>query len=140
VAREVWKPIYAKAGPRRITRGKRRTACRPLPGRRVKDADFIGYSMGGAIALQVAIRHPALVRKLVVASATFRSDGMPVEALAMLPSITPELFAGTPIEEEYLRIAPNPGDFPSWSRSSRSSTRRTSPGRRRAFGRSPRPR
>ena len=26
-------------------------------------ADLVGYSMGGAIALQVAIRHPALVRK-----------------------------------------------------------------------------
>jgi pimeloyl-ACP methyl ester carboxylesterase len=78
----------------------------------IDDGDFVGYSMGGAIALQVAIRHPALVRKLVVASATFRSDGMPAEALAMFPSITPELFAGTPIEAEYLRIAPNPGDFP----------------------------
>jgi pimeloyl-ACP methyl ester carboxylesterase len=75
-------------------------------------ADFVGYSMGGAIALQVAIRHPALVRKLVVASATFRSDGMPAEALAMFPSITPELFAGSPTEAEYLRIAPDPGDFP----------------------------
>ena len=30
----------------------------------------------------------------------------------MIPSITPELFAGSPIEEAYLRIAPNPGDFP----------------------------
>jgi pimeloyl-ACP methyl ester carboxylesterase len=30
----------------------------------------------------------------------------------MFPSITPELFAGSPIEEAYLRTAPNPGDFP----------------------------
>jgi pimeloyl-ACP methyl ester carboxylesterase len=75
-------------------------------------ADVVGYSMGGATALQLAIRHPALVRKLVVASATFRSDGMPAEALEMFPSNTPELFAGSPIEEAYLRLAPNPGDFP----------------------------
>jgi hypothetical protein len=33
-------------------------------------------------------------------------------ALEMFPSITPELFAGSPIEEAYLRTAPNPGDFP----------------------------
>jgi pimeloyl-ACP methyl ester carboxylesterase len=78
----------------------------------IDHADVVGYSMGGATALQLAIRHPALVRKLVVASATFRSDGMPAEALEMFPSITPEMFAGSPIEAEYLRIAPNPGDFP----------------------------
>ena len=63
-------------------------------------------------ALQLAIRHPALVRRLVVASASFRYDGMPAEALAMFPSITPELFAGSPMETEYQRLAPNPGDFP----------------------------
>jgi pimeloyl-ACP methyl ester carboxylesterase len=76
------------------------------------NADVFGYSMGGGIALQLAIRHPELVRRLVVASTSFSSDGMPAEALEMFPSITPELFAGTPIEEAYLRTAPNPGDFP----------------------------
>ena len=78
----------------------------------LEQADVVGFSMGGATALQLAIRHPALVRRLVVASATFRYDGMPAEALAMFPSITPELFAGSPIESEYLRLAPNPDDFP----------------------------
>jgi pimeloyl-ACP methyl ester carboxylesterase len=78
----------------------------------IENADVVGYSMGGGIALQVAIRHPDLVRKLVVASTSFRSDGMHAAALEMFPSITPELFAGTPIEEAYLRTAPNPGDFP----------------------------
>src|SRR3954451_24529669 len=73
--------------------------------------DVFGYSMGGGIALQVAIRHPELVRRLVVASASFRYDGMHAVALEMFPSITPELFAGSPIEQEYLRTAPNPGDF-----------------------------
>jgi pimeloyl-ACP methyl ester carboxylesterase len=78
----------------------------------IDNADVVGYSMGGGIALQLAIRHPALVRKLVVASASFTSDGMHAVALEMFPSITPELFAGSPIEEAYLRTAPNPGDFP----------------------------
>jgi pimeloyl-ACP methyl ester carboxylesterase len=76
------------------------------------DADVVGYSMGGGIALQLAIRHPSLVRKLVLASASFTSDGMHAVALEMFPSITPELFAGSPIEEAYQRTAPNPGDFP----------------------------
>jgi pimeloyl-ACP methyl ester carboxylesterase len=78
----------------------------------IDSADVVGYSMGGAIALQLAIRHPALVRKLVLASTSFTSDGMHAAALEMFPSITPELFAGSPIEEAYLRTAPNPGDFP----------------------------
>jgi pimeloyl-ACP methyl ester carboxylesterase len=78
----------------------------------VETADVVGYSMGGGIALQLAMRHAALVRKLVVVSASYRLDAMPPEALAMFPSITPELFAGSPIEAEYLRTAPNPGDFP----------------------------
>jgi pimeloyl-ACP methyl ester carboxylesterase len=78
----------------------------------LESTDVLGFSMGGCVALQVAIRHPGLVRRLVVASASFSSDGMPAEALEVFPTITPELFAGTPIEEAYLRSAPNPDDFP----------------------------
>ena len=77
----------------------------------IENADVVGYSMGGAIALLLAIRHPELVRKLVLASTGYRSDSFHAEALAMFPQITPELFKGTPIEEEYLRLAPNPDDF-----------------------------
>src|SRR3712207_1199115 len=77
-----------------------------------QSADVFGYSMGGAVALQVAIRHPEVVRKLVVASASYTSEGAHPELMEMIPAITPEVFAGTPIEEEYLRLAPNPEDFP----------------------------
>jgi pimeloyl-ACP methyl ester carboxylesterase len=78
----------------------------------IENADVVGYSMGGSVALQLGIRHPAVVRRLVVASASYTSDGMHAAALEMFPSITPELFAGSPIEAAYLRTAPNPGDFP----------------------------
>jgi pimeloyl-ACP methyl ester carboxylesterase len=78
----------------------------------IKKADVFGYSMGGGVAFQVAIRHPEVVRKLVVASASYTSDGMHPELLEMIPTLTPEVFAGSPIEEAYLRIAPNPDDFP----------------------------
>ena len=47
----------------------------------VGSADVLGYSMGGATALQLAIRHPAVVRKLVVASASYTSDGQHPVAL-----------------------------------------------------------
>ena len=78
----------------------------------VEQPDVFGFSTGGGVALQLAIRHPDVVRKLVVASASYTSDGMHPELLEMTPSITPEAFAGSPIEEEYLRSAPNPDDFP----------------------------
>ena len=78
----------------------------------IEDADVVGYSMGGGVALQLAIRHAALVRRLVVASASFRSDGMHAVALEMFPSITPEMFAGSPMEDAYQRLAPDPEAFP----------------------------
>jgi pimeloyl-ACP methyl ester carboxylesterase len=78
----------------------------------IEQADVFGYSMGGGVAFQVAIRHPEVVRKLVVASASYTSDGMHPELLEMIPTLTPEVFAGSPVEEAYLRTAPNPDDFP----------------------------
>jgi pimeloyl-ACP methyl ester carboxylesterase len=78
----------------------------------IESADIAGFSLGGATALQLAIRHPGLVRRLVVLSAGFGSDSAPPEAQAMFETITPEMFAGTPIEEAYLRLAPKPDDFP----------------------------
>jgi pimeloyl-ACP methyl ester carboxylesterase len=78
----------------------------------IEKADVFGYSMGGGVAFQVAIRHSELLRKLVVASASYTSDGMHPELLEMIPTLTPEAFAGSPIEEAYLRTAPNPDDFP----------------------------
>ena len=78
----------------------------------IEQADVFGFSLGGGVALQLAIRHPEVVRKLVVASASYTSDGMHPELLEMTPTITPESFAGSPIEEAYLRSAPHPEDFP----------------------------
>ncbi len=78
----------------------------------IDQVDLFGYSMGGGVGLQLAIRHPEVVRKLVVASASFSSGGMHSVALEMFPSITPDMFAGSPIEDAYLRTAPNPGYFP----------------------------
>src|ERR671915_29615 len=78
----------------------------------IEPADVFGYSMGGGAALQLAIRHPEAVRKLVLTSVSYTSDGMHPELLEMIPTITPEVFAGSPIEEAYHRTAPNPDDFP----------------------------
>ena len=78
----------------------------------IDEADAFGFSMDGGVALQLAIRHPHSVRRLVVASASFTSEGMQPELHEMIPSITPEMFAGSPIEAAYQELAPNPEDFP----------------------------
>jgi len=43
----------------------------------VPQADLLGFSNGGTVALQVAIRHPQLVRKLVFASSLTKREGAP---------------------------------------------------------------
>jgi pimeloyl-ACP methyl ester carboxylesterase len=78
----------------------------------VTRADIFGFSMGSVAGWQVAIRHPELVRKLVGAI-SYKKEGIYPEVLAGLETVfSPEVFAGTPIEEDYRAIAPNPDDFP----------------------------
>ena len=77
-----------------------------------QQADVFGYSMGGGIALQLAIRHPARVRRMVVVSAGYETEGMYPELIPMFEQMTPETFAGSPFEAEYQRLAPNPENFP----------------------------
>jgi len=77
----------------------------------LEQPDVVGYSMGAGITLQLGIRHPGLARRMVAASASFSSAGIQPEAWAMFPSISPEMFAGSPMEEAYKRVAPNPDAF-----------------------------
>jgi pimeloyl-ACP methyl ester carboxylesterase len=67
--------------------------------------------VGAGIALQIAIQRPHLVRK-VVASVACNNDGFHPGLLAGLDTLKPEHLAGTPWQEEYLRIAPRREDFP----------------------------
>jgi len=78
----------------------------------IEQADIVGYSMGADTALQVAIRHPERVRKLVPISGKYRYDGEYPELLAGIQQMTPDILVGTPFEAAYLRNAPNPEDFP----------------------------
>jgi len=79
---------------------------------KIPKADLIGYSMGGGVGMQCAIRHPDKVRKVVVISSVFRRDGMVKEALDMFPKLTADAFKGSPIEVEYKKLSPTPDDFP----------------------------
>jgi pimeloyl-ACP methyl ester carboxylesterase len=74
-------------------------------------ADVYGYSLGGGVALQLAMRHPEMVRKLVAVSASYSSAGLYPEVTATIDQITPDLFSGTPWRAAYDRVAPNPEAF-----------------------------
>jgi pimeloyl-ACP methyl ester carboxylesterase len=43
----------------------------------IAKADIFGFSNGGQTALEIGIRHPEKVRKLVIASAFYKRDGVP---------------------------------------------------------------
>lgn len=74
-------------------------------------ADVFGYSMGAAVALQLAIRHPARVNKLVAASVAYDAEGWQPEFKAFIPEMTVEMFTGMPMAQEYRKLAANPNGF-----------------------------
>ena len=77
----------------------------------IPQADIFGYSMGAGVALQVALRHPDVVRKLVFMSATYTLSGVHPGLMEGLGEMKPEMMHGSPWHEEYMRIAPRPEDF-----------------------------
>jgi pimeloyl-ACP methyl ester carboxylesterase len=81
---------------------------------KIPSADILGYSLGGGVALNCAIRHPDKVRKVVSISAVFRQNGWTKEGLDAFPNLTAEAFKGTPIEADYKRLSPTPNEFPNF--------------------------
>jgi pimeloyl-ACP methyl ester carboxylesterase len=79
---------------------------------KIERADVVGYSLGGGVAIDTAIRHPEKVRKVVSISAPIRRDGWVKEANDFWPNFTWEIFKGTPMEAEYKRLSPTPDKFP----------------------------
>jgi pimeloyl-ACP methyl ester carboxylesterase len=76
----------------------------------VEKADFLGFSNGGSTALQIAIRHPELVKKLVVIAAIFKRDGM---SPGFWNGLSKATLQDMPVQlkEAYLAVAPNPKDL-----------------------------
>jgi pimeloyl-ACP methyl ester carboxylesterase len=78
----------------------------------VEQADVVGYSSGSAVAFQLAIDHPDLVRKLVLMSFSLFLEGVHPGVLDGIEGLQPEHLAGTPFEASYARLAPRPQDWP----------------------------
>lgn len=77
---------------------------------KITQADFFGFSNGGSTTLQIAIRHPEIARKLVVASAIYKRDGMPPQFWEWMKNASLENMP-TKLKEAYLKVAPNPKDL-----------------------------
>ena len=80
---------------------------------KIEKADFFGFSNGGNIALQVAIRHPNRVRKLVVASAMFKRDGLYPEIWEFMKRSTLEDMPKE-LKEAYRKVSPHPEQLPTF--------------------------
>ncbi|MFL5807510.1 MAG: alpha/beta fold hydrolase [Roseiflexaceae bacterium] len=78
----------------------------------IETADFFGYSLGSEIALEIAMRHPELVRKLVLASPAYRRDGIYSEIWEGIETSNVEDLAGSVFQAAYSQTAPNPEDWP----------------------------
>src|SRR5574342_801782 len=78
----------------------------------LQKADVFGYSMGAGAGLQLAIRHPDKVNKLIAASVAYDTAGLQPEFKAMIPQMTVEMFTAMPFAAEYRKLAPNPDGFP----------------------------
>jgi pimeloyl-ACP methyl ester carboxylesterase len=73
----------------------------------VQRADVMGYSQGGGVALQLALRHPTLVSKLVTLSATYNKAGWYPVALKGIEGLSSMMFAGTSVERAFKEHTPD---------------------------------
>jgi pimeloyl-ACP methyl ester carboxylesterase len=78
----------------------------------LEKADVFGYSMGAIAGLQLAIRHPEKVNKLVAASGAYDVEGWQPAFKDVIPQMTVEMVLGMPFAEEYRELAPDPDGFP----------------------------
>ena len=77
--------------------------------------DLVGYSLGGGVALETAVKYPDKVRRLVAASANVWRDAIPPEMLAQQAQVNAaaaEFLKDTPMYQLYQKVAPRPEDFP----------------------------
>ncbi len=86
-----------------------------LKGLGVKQADVMGYSLGGGVAFRLAVQHPEVVRRLVLVSTPYAQSGFYPEMLpqqAMVSAAMFEQMKNTPMYLSYKAVAPKPEDFP----------------------------
>jgi len=83
---------------------------------KIDSADILGYSMGGGIAFQVAVRHPEQVRRLVVLSSAYAHDGWWSDVEANFAAFNADMFKGTALRKQYDSLGNDPAHFPEFVR------------------------
>ena len=77
----------------------------------IERADILGFSDGGILALGLAIHHPSVVRRMILAGANYDNSGLESELLDMMESIDASMLPV--LRETYEKVAPDPSAFPS---------------------------
>jgi pimeloyl-ACP methyl ester carboxylesterase len=80
---------------------------------KIDSADVAGFSMGGSVAYQFAVQSPKRLRKLVIISSTYKSNGWRPEVTNAFKNFKPEFFTNTPFQTAYNAVAP---DKTKWTR------------------------
>lgn len=76
-----------------------------------ESVDLLGYSTGGSVALHTALRHPRVVRKLILESVSYTLSGIHPGLMDGMGEMKPEMMHGSPWHDEYMQIAPHPEHF-----------------------------
>lgn len=74
---------------------------------KIDSADIAGYSFGGHIAYQFAIQSPKRLKKLVIISAVYKTEGWVTEVAGIFKKMKPEFFANSPLQVAYDAVAPD---------------------------------
>jgi pimeloyl-ACP methyl ester carboxylesterase len=78
---------------------------------KIDSADVLGWSMGGGVAFQFAVRHPQQLRRLVVVSAPYAHNGWWQETVDSFATFNVDKFKGTPIQKQYDSLGNDPARF-----------------------------
>jgi pimeloyl-ACP methyl ester carboxylesterase len=74
---------------------------------KIDSADIAGYSFGGQVAYQFAIQSPKRLRKLVIISSVYKTEGWVTEVTDVLKIMKPEFLANSPLQTAYEAVAPD---------------------------------
>ena len=74
---------------------------------KIDSADVAGFSMGGSVAYQFAVKYPKRLRKLVIISSTYKTGGWLPIVNGAFKDFKPEFFDNTPLQTAYDAVAPD---------------------------------